>query len=91
MTSLSENEELVAYNLIREEFDRTAPDNYPMTETLITLAKKLGLNDLAQQMTKDAAFGKNNIPQPPSTRIAISREEWLHKIEVQTSQLPSRP
>lgn len=39
--------------LIRDEFDRTPPQDYSTSDELIRMADELGLEDLAQEMSND--------------------------------------
>lgn len=79
--NLTESEQYLLYELLREKFDSNVGFAYDASVdmTLITIASKLDLPMLSQQMQKDAEFGKENIPQPPAG--CITKQEWLKKIQ----------
>ena len=77
---LTDDESMVLYDLIREEFDSNLNSIISSDSILVSLAEKLDFPDLALQMKKDSDFGKTNIPQPPLPTGCITRQEWLRKI-----------
>ena len=63
---LSLSTEALLYALLRNRFDAMgdSPAEQHEIEIVIRAASELKFGDLARQMTMDAAYGKNLIPQP---------------------------